>query len=160
MADSTHEADPTTRTDPTTKADPTAFPAVGQVVLDCPDPRALAQFYRAMFGFAYRSGDEPPPSGEADPRGADWLVLRAPDGGMGLAFQQVADYREPTWPVGERPQMLHLDTHVPTVEALERQRQRALDLGARELYDRSEDEHEPLYVLADPAGHPFCLFVG
>jgi hypothetical protein len=27
------------------------------------------------------------------------------------------------------------------------------------LYDRSEDEGEPLYVLADPAGHPFCLLV-
>ena len=25
--------------------------------------------------------------------------------------------------------------------------------------DRSEDEDERLYVLADPAGHPFCLFV-
>jgi len=27
------------------------------------------------------------------------------------------------------------------------------------LYDRSQDESEPLYVLADPAGHPFCLLV-
>jgi len=24
---------------------------------------------------------------------------------------------------------------------------------------RSRDEGEPLYVLADPAGHPFCLLV-
>ena len=23
--------------------------------------------------------------------------------------------------------------------------------------DRTDDEEEPLYVLADPAGHPFCL---
>lgn len=27
------------------------------------------------------------------------------------------------------------------------------------LYDRSDDEGEPLYVLADPAGHPFCILV-
>ncbi|MGW0888897.1 VOC family protein, partial [Micrococcus luteus] len=26
--------------------------------------------------------------------------------------------------------------------------------------DRSDDEDEPLYVFADPAGHPFCVFVG
>ena len=26
--------------------------------------------------------------------------------------------------------------------------------------DRSDDEEEPLYVLADPAGHTFCLFAG
>lgn len=42
---------------------------------------------------------------------------------------------------------------------LERQRRRAEDLGARLLYDRSEDDGEPLYVLADPAGHPFCILV-
>ncbi|HEU4677042.1 MAG TPA: hypothetical protein VFS29_13685 [Motilibacteraceae bacterium] len=24
----------------------------------------------------------------------------------------------------------------------------------------ADDPDEPLYVLADPAGHPFCLFVG
>jgi hypothetical protein len=26
-------------------------------------------------------------------------------------------------------------------------------------YDRSGDEEEPLRVYADPAGHPFCIFV-
>ena len=25
--------------------------------------------------------------------------------------------------------------------------------------DGSADDSEPLYVLADPAGHPFCIFV-
>ena len=55
--------------------------------------------------------------------------------------------------------MLHLDTSVPTVEDLFAQRQRALDLGARELLDRSDDPDEPLFVFADLAGHPFCIFV-
>ena len=36
---------------------------------------------------------------------------------------------------------------------------RALQLGARLLYDRFDDPEEPLRVYADPAGHPFCLFV-
>ncbi len=136
-------------------------PRIRQVVLDCPDARALAEFYRLLFGLTYRPGDEPPPAGASDPHGSDWLVLRGADepAGIGLAFQQVADLPVPTWPDGPHPQMLHLDTTVPTVEELERQRERALSLGARELLDRSADPDEPLYVLADPAGHPFCIFV-
>jgi hypothetical protein len=55
--------------------------------------------------------------------------------------------------------MLHLDTTVPTVEDLHAQHRRALDLGARLLRDRSDDPDEPLFVYADPAGHPFCIFV-
>jgi hypothetical protein len=27
------------------------------------------------------------------------------------------------------------------------------------LHDRFDDPAEPLYVYADPAGHPFCMFV-
>jgi hypothetical protein len=54
---------------------------------------------------------------------------------------------------------MHMDFVVPSVEDLERHRDRAETLGARLLYDRSGDEHEPLYVFADPAGHPFCLLV-
>ncbi len=46
-----------------------------------------------------------------------------------------------------------------TMEALESQHSRATGLGARLLLDRSGDEEEPLRVYADPAGHPFCIFV-
>jgi hypothetical protein len=87
-------------------------------------------------------------------------VLRDPEGGQALAFQQVAQLPEPTWPEGPRPQMLHLDTTVPTIIDLQVQHQRALALGARLLLDRSDDPDEPLFVYADPAGHPFCIFVG
>jgi hypothetical protein len=55
--------------------------------------------------------------------------------------------------------MLHLDLTVPDVASLEGQRQRALALGGALLLDRSDDEDEPLYVFADPSGHPFCIFV-
>jgi len=136
-----------------------AVPSIRQVVLDCPDARALAEFYRLLFGLRYRPGDEPPSPGEPDPHGEDWLVLRGVAGGMGLAFQQVPALPEPTWPDGPRPQMLHLDSTVPTIEALFEQRRRALGLGARELLDRSDDPDEPLFVFADLAGHPFCIFV-
>ncbi len=63
--------------------------ALRQVVLDCPDARRLAEFYRQLLGFDYRPGDEPPAPDEPDPRGQDWLVLRNPAGGMQVAFQQV-----------------------------------------------------------------------
>lgn len=33
-------------------------------------------------------------------------------------------------------------------------------LGVTVVYHRAADREEPLYVLADPAGHPFCLLVG
>jgi catechol 2,3-dioxygenase-like lactoylglutathione lyase family enzyme len=135
------------------------FPKLRQVVLDCTDARALAEFYRQLLGFQYRPGDEPPPAGEPDPRGQDWLVLRDADGTPRLAFQQVAELPEATWPTGPHPQQLHLDLTVPTVDDLDVQHERALALGGRVLYDRSADPEEPLRVYADLAGHPFCIFV-
>lgn len=36
----------------------------------------------------------------------------------------------------------------------------AEDLGATLLMDRSTDPHEPLHVMGDLEGHPFCLLVG
>jgi Glyoxalase-like domain len=135
-------------------------PTLRQVVLDCEAARTLAEFYRLLLGFHYRPGDEPPADGMPDTRGADWLVLCDVTGSPRLAFQQVPSLPEPTWPEGPRPQMLHLDTTVPTVGDLRIQHQRALALGARLLLDRSDDQEEPLFVYADPAGHPFCIFVG
>lgn len=134
------------------------YPLIWQTVLDCPDARALAEFYRQLFGLRYREGDEPAGRTGIGPE-PDWLVLRHPDGSRALAFQQIVDYRPPTWPDGPHPQMVHLDTIVPTVEELRRHRGRALSLGGSELLDRSADPDEPLFVFADPAGHPFCIFV-
>ncbi|MEU7796539.1 VOC family protein [Micromonospora tulbaghiae] len=134
-------------------------PRLCQVVLDCTDARALAEFYRALLGLVYRPGDEPPAAGEPDERGRDWLVLRTAEGAPQLAFQQVDRLPEATWPEGEVPQQLHLDLTVPSVAELDRQHERVLALGGRMLRDRSDDPDEPLRVYADPAGHPFCVFV-
>lgn len=135
------------------------FPALRQVVLDCTDPRGLAEFYRALLGFRYRAGDEQPPHGRPDPLGQDWLVLLDTAGTPRVAFQRVAELPRATWPRGPYPQMLHLDLTVRTVAELDNQHARALALGAELLYDRSDDPEEPLRVYADPAGHPFCVFV-
>lgn len=139
--------------------DPYAVPTLRQIVLDCPDARALAEFYRELLALDYRSGDEPPMAGEDDPRGSDWLVLRSPRGGLGLAFQQDPDHRPPVWGDPGRPQQAHLDLAVPDARALVQVRDRALALGAAQRHDRSDDAEEPLFVLTDPAGHPFCVFV-
>ena len=131
----------------------TTFPTIRQVVLDTTDARRLAEFYRELFGLEYRPGDELE-NGEQD-----WLVLLSTSG-VPLAFQQVDALPEVTWPEGPIPQQLHLDTTVPDVAELDVQHERALRLGARLLFDRSDDLEEPLRVYADPAGHPFCIFVG
>lgn len=86
-------------------------------------------------------------------------MLQDSDGEARVALQQVAELAEATWPNGPRPQMLHLDLTVPTATHLHAQHARALALGARLLRDCSDDPEEPLRVYADPAGHPFCIFV-
>jgi catechol 2,3-dioxygenase-like lactoylglutathione lyase family enzyme len=135
-------------------------PTLRQTVLDTTDPRASAEFWRELLGWAYRPGDEPPAAGEPDPRGEDWLVLRAP-GGVGLAFQRVEELPRATWPAGPVPQQLHLDLSLPDKATLDAVHERALALGATLLDDsRRDDPEEPLRVYADPSGHPFCLFVG
>jgi catechol 2,3-dioxygenase-like lactoylglutathione lyase family enzyme len=136
-----------------------SFPVLRQVVLDTTDARRLADFYRQLLGFSYRAGDEPPSAGEADEKGGDWLVLCDRDGAARIAFQQVSFLVPPTWPRDGVPQQLHLDMVVSSVAELDAQHERALGLGARLLEDRSADEMEPLRVYADPAGHPFCIFV-
>lgn len=104
------------------------------VILDCPDPRALARFYSALLG--------QPITYDSD----DFVVVSADDTSSGLAFQLATDHRPPTWPSPDVPQQIHLDVMVENVaEAAPH----ALALGAVRLDDCD--------VFADPAGHPFCL---
>ncbi|MEE6261243.1 VOC family protein [Plantactinospora sonchi] len=140
-------------------ADQESVPTLCQTVLDCTDARALAEFYRSLLGLVYRPGDEPPEAGQPDERGRDWLVLLTPQGARQIAFQQVAELPESTWPQAGVPQQLHLDMTVASVEELRVQHERVLRLGGRLLRDAIDDPDEPLRVYADPAGHPFCVFV-
>lgn len=137
--------------------EPSTYPRLLHTAIDAQDCRGLAEFYRQLLGLHYRDGDEPPDGGSDD---ADWLVLLDAEGRRVVAIQQKAETRSPTWPSEQVPMQLHLDFRVATVDELERHRARAETLGARLLFDRSDDGGEPLYVLADPAGHPFCLLVG
>jgi catechol 2,3-dioxygenase-like lactoylglutathione lyase family enzyme len=103
------------------------------VVLDCPDPHALAAFYSELLGLpvTYRSDG--------------WVVVARNDTTSGVAFQRAPDHLPPRWPDPEQPQQFHLDVMVDDVEVAGLQ---VLALGARHL-------DGPVY--ADPAGHPFCL---
>jgi len=113
------------------------------IVLDCPDPLALAAFYSRLTGWPVHDSSD-----------ASWALIVTPyPGGVALAFQQVADYVAPTWPTTERPQQFHLDLDVDDLDAGEAA---VLALGAvRHDYQPGEQ----FRVFLDPAGHPFCLCV-
>ena len=132
------------------------YPVLLHTAIDARDCRGLAEFYRQLLGLRYREGDAPPADG---PDEADWLVLLDDNGDRVLTIQEKPDTARSTWPSEDVPMQMHMDFKVPTVEDLERHREHAEKLGARLLHDRSQDAGDPLYVLADPAGHPFCLLV-
>lgn len=106
------------------------------VVLDCPDPMALARFYAALLGqpVTYTSDD--------------FVVVAEDDTTSGLAFQLAPDHRAPTWPDPAVPQQVHLDVMVESVADATPD---VLALGATKLDGEG--------VFADPAGHPFCLII-
>lgn len=134
-----------------------SFPVLVHTALDARDSRALAEFYRQLLGLHYRDGDEP--RVDETPDGAAWLVLLDEKNNRVVTIQSKKDTTPPTWPSEDVPMQMHMDFKVPTVEELESHRGIAEKLGARILLDRSQDDAEPLYVMADPAGHPFCLLV-
>jgi catechol-2,3-dioxygenase len=154
------------------------YPVLSCTALDARDCRALAEFYRELLGLHYRDGDEPPAgispddaasddaasddaaSGVAGPDDSDWLVLLDDQERRVLAVQEKKDLRPSTWPSEEIPMQLHMDFRVDDAEELARHRRRAEELGARMLMDRSADPDEPLFVMGDPEGHPFCLLIG
>ncbi|MFF8840281.1 VOC family protein [Streptomyces sp. NPDC015130] len=115
------------------------------VVLDCPDPAALAGFYRSVLGGTVNRQDRRWAVGD------DWATLHTPSG-LVLAFQRSADYRPPAWPDPARPQQFHLDFSVPDLAQAQEQ---VLALGAAVLDNGPDGRTWRIY--ADPAGHPFCL---
>ncbi|MDN5900986.1 MAG: VOC family protein [Brachybacterium sp.] len=134
------------------------YPVLSCTAIDARNPRALADFYCALLGLHCRPGDEAPSPPAADD--ADWIVLLDAEEQRVLAIQAKPELRRSTWPSEEVPMQLHMDFRVPDAAELAVQRGRAEALGASLLWDRSTDPDEPLSVLGDPEGHPFCLLVG
>lgn len=113
------------------------------VVLDAPDARELADFYRRLLGWELGQ-DEP-----------EWVTLVSPDGGAGLSFQSDAGYAPPVWPAGPGAQqmMMHLDIAVADLAEASAHAQEA---GATLADFQPQDD---VRVHLDPSGHPFCLFL-
>jgi uncharacterized protein YndB with AHSA1/START domain len=105
--------------------------------VDCADAGALAQFYADLTG------------GTVIANHGHWALIRTDDGE--IAFQGTPGYRPPVWPDPSASIQMHLDFYVTDRDATEK---RALDLGATK-YEFQPNDH--CTVLADPAGHSFCL---
>ena len=111
------------------------------VVIDCPDPRALAAFYAELLGVPFVEGDTDD----------DWVVLGRPARSPAASRLPAGTQPAAAGLAGPgAPQQFHLDVTVDDIEAAEKA---ALALGARRL----PGEGEGFRVYADPAGHPFCL---
>jgi catechol-2,3-dioxygenase len=116
------------------------FAKMRAVVLDCPEPRALADFYRQVVG------------GDITHESDEWVNLRDGDTVL-LSFQRASDYQPPQWPDPDRPQQFHLDLTVAEADLDEAER-KVLELGATRHELQPGDNWR---VFVDPAGHPFCL---
>jgi catechol-2,3-dioxygenase len=112
------------------------------VVLDCPDPKALAAFYAELVGGTVVAEDD------------DWVDLNR-EGAQRISFQLAPGHRAPQWPAPGHPQQFHLDIAVPRAE-LDAAEARVVGLGATVL-EGDLDGSRNWRVYADPAGHPFCL---
>jgi hypothetical protein len=66
------------------------------VVIDAPDPHALATFYAGVLGMEIKGSP-----------GEDWITITG--AGYRIAFQQAPDLQSPHWPDPDRPQQFHLD---------------------------------------------------
>jgi Glyoxalase-like domain len=117
------------------------------IVLDCPRPRDLAEFYQRLLGWGYEPGHE-----TGDPDGDEWLVLLPGDGGPRLAFQR-SDQQVAPWRSSAR---VHLDLEVADLADAH---DHFLACGAVPLSGTPQEEghsDDPYRVYADPVGHPFC----
>src|SRR5258708_33934359 len=88
------------------------------VIIDCPEPAALAEFYSELLGQPVTYSSE------------DFVVVAASDRASGLGFQLAPDYQPPTWPDGAVPQQIHLDVMADDLAA---PAERVRAIGARRL---------------------------
>jgi hypothetical protein len=114
------------------------------MVLDSPDAQVLAGFWQRLLGWE-RGADEP-----------DWVTLRPPGGGIGLSFQTETHYVRPVWPAGpgDAQMQVHLDVEVRDLDT-------AVDWAVAQGAQLAEFQPQrDVRVMLDPAGHPFCLWLG
>jgi predicted enzyme related to lactoylglutathione lyase len=111
------------------------------IALECPDPKALAEFYRQLTGWPIVYASD------------DWYSLGEHENAtFHLSFQRAPGYQPPRWPDPASSMQFHPHVRVADLDAAERT---VLALGATKF------AHQPnptgSRVFADPVGHPFCL---
>lgn len=111
-------------------------------MIDCPDPRALAEFYCQVLGMRINENI------------GGWVVIGSGPGRRQLAFQRAAAWVPPRWPDPAYPQQMHLDIRVSDADQAERD---LLALGATRVPGERETGFR---VFTDPVGHPFCIVFG
>jgi predicted enzyme related to lactoylglutathione lyase len=115
------------------------------VCLDAPDGPELARFYARLLDWELFEGDD---------GGAS--VAPSAEAGYNLGFQTEPQYVRPVWPARPgAPQMsMHLEIQVDDLaEAVGH----AVAAGAEVAEFQPQDT---VRVMLDPAGHPFCLYLG
>jgi hypothetical protein len=136
-----------------------------QVTFDCADPRAVAEFWKAVLGYV----DPPTPPGfeswdafehslPVERQGSAWACQDPQGVGPRLFFQRVPE----TKVVKNRQ---HLDVRVAVgltgderVSALEAEASRLEALGAQRLrLLAADEENEACLVMQDVEGNEFCL---
>ncbi|WP_152353747.1 VOC family protein [Brachybacterium subflavum] len=128
----------TTRTPP--DAAPAAIAGLASISIDCPDPRALAPFYRSLLGLT---------KAFAAPDGS---VIALAGAGPMITLMRVDDYVAPQWPGGPQRQQMHLDL---AAEDLDTGSRAVVAIGGSEA--STQPDPGRWRVMLDPVGHPFCL---
>ena len=112
------------------------------VVLDCPQPWKLAEFYLELLGGEIRQEESED----------SWVVLMEPHGRR-IAFQPAPEYRPPRFPDPAGSQQIHLDILVSDIDVAE---PAVLALGAQPVPVRPPDDGPGIFrVYTDPVGHTF-----
>lgn len=128
---------------------------VTSVTIGAPDPRELAAFYERLLGWTIVAIE---PAREGSPAEDGWAQLRPPPHQTGptLNFEYEAHYVPPVWPSAEGSQ--HITEHLDiAVTDLDEAVAWATETGAKLAGYQPQSD---VRVMIDPAGHPFCLFVG
>ena len=111
---------------------------LSSVVFDCRDPHRLAHFYSELLGLPVTR--------------VDWDSVDIGDGPARLSFQHAPGHQPPRWPDSTSSMQSHLHIKVDDLDGAERA---VLELGATKF--PAQPSTQNFRVLADPAGHVFCL---
>lgn len=112
-------------------------------MIDCPDPRSLAEFYCQVLGMRVNEDID-----------GEWVVVGSQPAAREVAFQRAIEWVRPRWPDPAHPQQMHLDIRVTDPDRADEQ---LIGHGAT----RARCERETGFrVFLDPVGHPFCIVFG